>query len=53
MEVPDVDPPVHHSAQVIREHYSVPVEAALDDCLEWHTREEKVQQNIISSELII
>lgn len=43
MEIPDTDPPVHVSAQTIREHYSIPLEASLDDCLQWHTQEEKVR----------
>ena len=42
VEVTETTPPIHSSAQMVREHFATPLEASLDDCLQWHTREEKV-----------
>lgn len=42
VEVTEMTPPIHSSAQVVREHFATPLEASLDDCLQWHTRNEKV-----------
>lgn len=46
-DMPETDPPIHDSAHVIKKHYDVPLEATLDDCLTWHTQEEKVNYLII------
>ena len=43
IDVPDIpDDPAHPSVQLIHDHYSNPVEAPLEECLEWHTKQEKV-----------
>jgi hypothetical protein len=52
IDIPEVDPPIHESAYIVKEHYDVPLEASLDDCLTWHTQEERVSHSFPPSSCI-
>ncbi len=42
-DIPDThDDPVHPSVQLVRDHYNNPLEATLEDCIDWHTKDERV-----------
>ncbi|XP_019852485.1 PREDICTED: ubiquitin carboxyl-terminal hydrolase 31-like [Amphimedon queenslandica] len=41
-DIPETQPLLHDSVHLVKEHYDVPLEATLDECLQWHTQEEKL-----------
>ena len=43
-DIPETQPFLHESVQLVKEHYDIPLEATLDECLQWHTQEEKVRE---------